>query len=316
MKQLTKRKVYACLVLFILLICASSCTSKSPAIDTRFLDCFSLSDEVAANLNEELQVVEGESDYDDCVLRVVQTVGNEQILYVAVDVKLTGEVNLQSLLPAGYKGDGSLNMPFENVLLIDNDVDFGEFDNSSLSNLEMSLVKSDRHYKTPFKHGVSSVDLENNTVSYVFGFNLGDDTINADHLTFLIYGSDIFDSNLKTELSSKVHSVTWAPTNKGTVLKANVLNDSDEVIGNISLSRFSLCVELNSKDYNALYADQNVLDLLQITMKDGSALEIKGIGDDESKSSGYTKIQRYFNDLIPIEDVSSIKLDDLKIEMN
>ena len=306
LNQLNKKIIFLFLVLIITIMEFLSQAGKEKVLDSRFVEYFSLSNKDIDKIDDEIQDINKEISQDAYTIQLIQSLGNEQILYLAMDVTFPDNIKLKDLV----KEEGLLNILPENILLVEDIIEEDDIKDLSYIKLKDSLLGK-KYYQLSRSY-IPYIDIDQNTIYYIFCFSAGVSSIKSDMLSVIINGFDYSIGDDVISTTSQNYVISWKFSNKGTIIKAQIIDDYGDITGNITLSKFSLNVHFYHSDYDST---GDAISSIIIKTNNGDIIEIKGpLSSSFSNNTGELTIKKFFQQIVPIEEIQSIEISDYIIK--
>lgn len=256
------------------------CAQTAPTLEPELVEALQVSEAAQAELDQSIQTVNKTSTAENTKVHVRQTLGNERELYVLYDVTFEDDI----------------------------DITLGEEDGI----LPKTAILSDKERVTTGTGGggsVSPVAVDGQTITYLSYFKSSLDQWSGETRTFAVGNFEKSGPSETGPVAEDVHEITWTPTNQGTVLTGDILSESGEVIGSVSLSPFSLRFALDRSEQ----ADTTDL-LLTIALvgKDGEITKTRGgsvSGGVEEDHLSDLHGSLAFHTLLDLSEVSAVQID-------
>ena len=250
--------------------------SASPAVlDPLLAEHLNIGDSLPEGLEQSIQMIEKEISGKDCDVFVRQTMGDAQTLYVLYDVTFAEGIDLTC------QGNESI-----------------EPDLLQLTQKEGQLLPLNMW-------GTELVAEDGQTLTFLTYFCSWDTWQSESEINFVVGDFQKTDGLQQTTLTDEEATLSWLPTNQAESLEGEVVNETGEVMGNVSLSPFALAFSLNPAEEIDF---MTLIDKTEIMCRDGQALHVQGRtgGTQEGEQvNGMVKLQ----EILDLETVTAVQID-------
>lgn len=319
MKKLSGKVIFKLLLLLFIIILTISITTfrlrsnDEIVLDNRFVEHFSLSSDNIEEMVDDIQMINKEINYDGFLIRLVQTLGNEQVQYIAIDISFPEDKKLKDYISYGDNNEEDfLKIWPINMVLVEDIVDPEEVRTISYIELRNRLIGKKQY--DLIQSNISYINVDKNTIGYIFCFDMRNSYTNGSTLSVLINGLNDSRGEQEIEITSKNYVISWVPTNinKGNVINARLIDRYGAEAGEIHLSRYLFKIFLPSSEFES---SGEAINSLIIKTNDGEPLAMNGPGggsflSDNGRLSKYT----LFRKLVSIEEIQSIEIDNYTID--
>ncbi len=242
-------------------------------------------------------------------LTIRQVIGDDQTIYAVLDVTLPDTVRLSELLDVSPEtGEPDLNIIPYNVQYFSADASYEEIEGMTFEEIEQSFYIQGKRFPSGTSSGVESqaADLKTNTLTYLLHFSADQTEVVGQPLTILIDGLYQWTGSDYKEILEGPFLISWTPEYDG-ISYTYEIRDGKNTAGTVSLSPFAIKVELYSSDFEDFSDFEKTL---SIKFRDGTTFlpSSSGFGGSFSKSSGTIKYNRFFKEILTIDDVVSIQV--------
>ena len=299
------------LLVAIIVLCISTAAYAAIQWNPVFMDWFKPTDAIIEQTAAGVQNVGVISQCGDYTLRVDQTIGDENTLYLNLEISLPEGVIWRDVLPEDVwkmKEEVTLTPKFEfyrGELLYE--------DINGLSKEEFKAFTKGRNFSTA-SSGVTydNLQVDSNSMSYMIRHSTDD--LTAEPISLVI---NQFDEGMEPIVMDGFPLViSWTPENSG---KQYLFEFEDgETRGELQLSAFRLHikmyrypkVELYEKGYE--FAKDIVLH-----MKDRSRIPVSKLsnGSGGSLSRYYIDYSYHFRSILNLDEVEAIQINDYRFEL-
>jgi hypothetical protein len=161
-----------------------------------------------------------------------------------------------------------------------------------------------QEHRRPY-HSHSPKYYENNTAFFIFSFDV--DGYSDGSVSLLINGFEyrVVGQEHSEQFRTGDMIISWTPTNKGKVTRAKVYDANQKEVGDISLSRYRMKLDLIGSEFTSV---DDARKSLEVIMKDGSFLKYTGMSSSSISSNGDLGLSYDFQKLFPMDNVKSTEL--------
>lgn len=246
--------------------------ATAAALDPAIAEALQVSEDMADDLSAGVQDLDLTSEQEHSTLRVIQTFGNTQELYVLLEMTFDETVATpleeNAPTPDTYTLLGQEESGYRNTSRL--------FQPLSYEGNTMRVLCYFLHSGGPWPEG----DLQ---------LTVGD---------FAYYN----DEGESTPANQDTHTLTWTPTNQGTIFTGDIVTTDGSTLGDVTLSPFSLQFSLDDTEKEDFF---QVTDTIALLYQDGSTKQVghhfSGGGSDSPPE--YLHGSRTFS---PPEDLSQV----------
>lgn len=271
--------------------------------DSVFLAYFKPSVTLIEKLEGNVQNVDAVSDCETLILKINQTIGDENTIYLNLEVSLPDGQTWQDVLPKELT-EGETHLDIQPIYHFYN----GEFqydDVKGLSESELNVLFKDHKFGPSHSGGEwEAVDLKGNSASYFIHYST--DRLSEGPVSLYI-------SNFTHGLDSVIDGpfiISWVPENSGTQYKFEI-EDKNGTRGSVALSAFRIEVKLYNYEKAEEYerATQLGRDII-IHYKDGTTQKVSSMtnGIGGSRGKNYLEYHTHFRSILDLDTVASIQV--------
>lgn len=280
-----KRRPIALMLCVLLAVVLAGCGGETKIIEEpaavlapAIVQTLDLSDKQAKDLASSIQTLNLTSEQEDSTLRVIQTFGNDRELYVFYEVTFADGVPL----PDPEEGKPC---PVTYTLT-------GQEERNQHSTSQRMILP-----------------CEDNTFTYLSYFlHRKGSPWPEGELQFTIEGFSYDQGDTPVPVTEDVHTLTWTPTNQGTILSGDIAAEDGTVLGNVTLSPFSLIFSLDASQAEEF---SQVVVSTRLVYADGTTSYPDGLVAGGSTSDPLRDIQgnKVFRSPIDISQVTAVQID-------
>ena len=305
--HLGRRVVMLAAAVFVLMLTASAAYLASHW-DQVFLDRFAPSEAVLNRTENAVQEISAVSQCGGVTMRVHQTIGDETVLYLNLDITLPDSVDLTPYLGTDPETGEVYNtgvMP-DNLQICSRPARYEELRNLSFEEA-MAWFGPDGEKASSVSIETQGVDPETNTLSYLVSVTAGDDARFRGDVTLLVdslvyYGDEDIDV-----LAEGPFVIGWRASNESEVYRFDLLQ-GDRKEGEVVLSAFGLRVSLDESGYTDC---MELAKQVELVYTDGAAEPPQGSCTGSlSLPSGCVSVEWQFDEIQLFDRIAEIHVGD------
>ena len=299
------------LLVAIIVLCISTAAYAAIQWNPVFMEWFKPTDAIIEQTASGVQNVGVISQCGDYTLRVDQTIGDENTLYLNLEISLPEGVIWRDVLPEDVwkmKEEVTLTPKFEfyrGELLYE--------DINGLSKEEFKAFTKGRNFSTA-SSGVTydNLQVDSNSMSYMIRHSTDD--LTAEPISLVI---NQFDEGMEPIVMDGFPLViSWTPENSGKQYTFEI--EDGETRGELQLSAFRLHVTLyrypKAEQYKTVY---DFADAVVFHMKDGTETAVFKLssGSGGSRGKNYIDYTYHFRSILNLDEVEAIQINDYRFEL-
>lgn len=269
------------LLVFVLAGCSGKTTpaeeTTAATLDPAIEETLHVSEDMASALSGSIQDLDLTSEQEHSTLRVLQTFGNPQELYVLLEMTF----------------DETLTLPLD--------------ENTPTPDTYSLLGQGETRDHTPSKH-FQTLSHEGNTMRFLCYFLHGGGPWPEGDLQLTIGDLTYANEEKHTPVNQDTHTLTWTPTNQGTILTGEITAEDGTTLGDVTLSPFSLQFSLDSTEKESF---SQVTDTIALVYQDGTTKQAGAhfSGGGSSTPPKYLHGSRAFSPPEDLAQVTGVQID-------
>ena len=276
-----------------------------------FMEWFKPSDAIIEQTAEAIQNVDIVSQCGDFTLRIDQTIGDENTLYLNLKISLPDGVTWRDVLPEDVWKDKENVSPTPKFEFYRGELAYEEI--VGLSKDELRAFTKGRHFSTASSSMTyDDMELDSNSMSYMIRYSTDDLTEEPISLVISQFANDIE----PIAMDGFPLVISWAPENSGKQYSFSI--EDGEARGELQLSAFRLQIKLyrfeKIEQYEKGY--EFAKDVV-LYMKDGTKFPVSKLstGSGGSLSRHYIDYTYHFKSILNLEEVEAIQINDYWFEL-
>lgn len=285
-----------------------------------FMEWFKPSDAIIEQTANGVQNVNAVSQCGDFTLRIDQTIGDENTLYLNLEISLPEGVTWRDVLPEDmWKEYNEYTVLTPRYEFYRGVIEYEDI--RGMKREEVRTMQKGKHFG-PGIGGmrIDAVNPDGNTMECMIRYSTED--LTAEPVSLVVNG---LEHNMKTvPLEDFPLVISWKPENSGTQYTFNVTDNNGQNCGELYISAFRLFVKLYPYPEAEKY-DNAVVDFakdITFHMKDGTETNAYILGDGgggslnkNSPNRNYVEYECHFRSILNLDEVEAIQIHDYWFEL-
>ena len=308
------------LLVAIIVLCISTAAYAAIQWNPVFMDWFKPTDAIIEQTAAGVQNVDVISQCGDYTLRIEQTIGDENTLYLNLEISLPDGVTWRDVLPEDvWKEYGEYA-----VLSPMYDFYRGEIAYTEIQGMEREEVRmlQKGKYFGPGTGGIriEAVNPDSNTMECMIRYST--EELTAEPLSLVVTGFNHGIETLSPDSFPLV--ISWMPENRGKQYEFEVKDKQGKDCGELRISAFHLFVKLYPYPQAEKY-DNAVFDFAKdivFYMKDGTETNAYVLSDGgggslnkNAPNRNYVEYHCHFRSILNLDEVEAIQINDYRFEL-
>ena len=276
-----------------------------------FMEWFKPSDAIIEQTANGVQNVNAVSQCGDFTLRIDQTIGDENTLYLNLEISLPEGVTWRDVLPEDIWGDDENVSPTPKFEFYRGELAYEEI--SGLSEDERRNFTKGLHYSSASSSVTyDNMDLDSNSMNYMIRYST--DGLTAEPISLVI--SQFANGTEPIAIDNFPLVISWTPENSGKQYSFEI--EDGETRGELHLSAFRLQIKLyrfaKIEQYEKGYEFSKDIVL---HMKDGTKTSVSKLSNGSGGSLGryYIDYAYHFGTILNLDEVEAIQIHDYWFEL-
>lgn len=285
-----KRSLIALMLCVLLAAVLAGCGGENPpaeentppktttaALDPTIAEVLNVSEDMSADLASCIQNPDQATEQEHAALRIIQTFGNTQELYVLLE--MTVDETMEFLPGEGTAAPGNYTI-------------LGQGENKAqISESRLQVLST-----------------AGNTARFLCYFLHDRGPWPEGDLQLTMESPVLQKKEDPTQVYKENFTLTWTPTNQGTILSGDIVTENGITIGDVTLSSFSMQFSLDSTEKEEFF---QVTDTIALVYQDGSAEQFGAHFSGRGPSAPLTDLsgEKVFLTPKDISQVTAVQID-------
>ncbi len=300
------------LLVALAVLCISTAAYAAIQWNPVFMEWFKPTDAIIEQTADGVQNVDVVSECGDYTLRIGQTIGDENTLYLNLEVILPEGVTWRDVLPEDVWKDKENISPTPKFEFYRGELTYEEI--RGLSEKELKNFKKGRHFSIASSSVTyDDMELDSNSMNYMIRYST--DGLTAEPISLVI--SHFANGMEPISMDDFPLVISWTPENSGQQYYFSI--EDGETRGELQLSAFCLQVKLyrftNLEQYEKGY--EFAKDIV-FHMKDGMKTSVSKLSTGSGGSLGrhYIDYTYHFRHILNLDEVDAIQINDYWFELD
>lgn len=310
-KKVRVSKPVRWLLVAILVLCISTAAYAAIQWSPVFMEWFKPTDAIIEQTASGVQNVDAVSQCGDYTLRIDQTIGDENTLYLNLEISLPEGVTWRDVLPEEVCRDkeeisSTPKFEFYRCELLYEDI-------NGLSEEELKAVTKGRNFSIASSSVTyNALQLDSSFMNYMIRYST--DELTAEPLSLVI--SQFVNGLEPIAMDGLPLVISWIPENGGKQYSFKI--EDGETRGELQLSAFRLHVKLYRFPMIEQYEKGYEFgDVIVLHMKDGTKTSVSKLSTGSGGGLGkkYIDYTWHFRSILNLDEVEAIQIHDYRFEL-